>query len=243
MSLDSSGTPTRYFFVHMQKTAGTSLLLRLQHHFGERAVYPYEERAGYRSSFSVEDLRACFEEDGEVLRVVAGHFPLGVAYMLGVPFTTFTILRDPVERTLSFLRQQQERAPEFANATLEEIYDEPFRRAWLLTNHMVRMLGQNAAEVEGGTIASDEENLERAKQSLTDELDIFGFQEDFESFCTELTNRYGWDLGPAVRANTTAPLPAPEGLRERIALDNAADVELYRYARALRDQGIDSRSA
>ena len=29
----------RFFFVHLQKTAGTSLRIRLQHQFGEAAVY------------------------------------------------------------------------------------------------------------------------------------------------------------------------------------------------------------
>ena len=32
--------PTRFFFVHLQKTAGTALFRRLRHHFGPDAVYP-----------------------------------------------------------------------------------------------------------------------------------------------------------------------------------------------------------
>jgi hypothetical protein len=227
----------RYFFVHLQKTAGTSLLLRLQSHFGEQAVYPTpKHKTGLRSSFSVDDLQRSFTEDHASLRVVAGHFPLCASRMLGVPFSTFTVLRDPVERTLSYLRQQQQQVPELADMTLEQIYDDPFRRGWLLTNHMVRMLGQTEAELAEGTMAPDDENLRRAKGNLTGELDLFGFQEHFEEFCTDLERRYGWDLGSSVRANTTTVVPAPEDLRERIRRDNAEDVELYRYALDLRDQ-------
>jgi hypothetical protein len=32
--------PQRFFFVHMQKTAGIALRQRLINHFGEAAVYP-----------------------------------------------------------------------------------------------------------------------------------------------------------------------------------------------------------
>ena len=36
----------RYFFVHLQKTAGTTLFRRLKHHFGAAAVYPMPEYQG-----------------------------------------------------------------------------------------------------------------------------------------------------------------------------------------------------
>ena len=54
-----------------------------------------------------------------------GHFPLCTLELLGGSFTTLTILRDPVERTLSALRDQQERSPELRGAPLELIYDDP----------------------------------------------------------------------------------------------------------------------
>ena len=39
--------------------------------------------------------------------MVTGHFPLCTTELLGGAFTTFTVLRDPVERTLSYLRHHR----------------------------------------------------------------------------------------------------------------------------------------
>jgi hypothetical protein len=62
-------------------------------------------------------------------------------------------------------------------------------------------------------------------------VDLFGFQDSFDGFCVALGHRYGWDLGEPVRANTTPPSTASDGLTERIRLDNWADVELFEFAR------------
>src|SRR5262249_45818350 len=67
-------------------------------------------------------------------------------------------------------------------------------------------------------------------------LDLFGLQEHFDEFCGELQTWYGLDVGPPLRANTTEPEDVPPGLAERIADDNALDIELYEYARALYDE-------
>ena len=228
--------PRKFFFVHLQKTAGTSLLIRMRSHFGERGVYPTPEERGIVTSFSVDLLTERFAARRDEIQVVAGHFPLAVAQMLGEPFTVFTVLRDPVQRTLSYLRQQQADVDQFASASLDEIYDDPWRRSWLLTNHMVRMLGQNVEELAAGTMAPDDENLDRAKQALTEQIDLFGFQEGFDEFCAALGHRYGWDLGEPVVANATPPSNASEQLAARIREDNWADVELLEFARRLTDR-------
>jgi hypothetical protein len=44
--------------------------------------------------------------------------------------------------------------------------------------------------------------------------------------------RFGWDLGdPDLTANRTQAVEVSDELRDRIALDNAFDVELYEFAR------------
>src|SRR4029450_4497148 len=96
--------PQRFFFVHLQKTAGTALFVRLPHHFGPAAVYPMPEYQGSPESvLDVALLAARFEQHRREVRVVTGHFPFCTVDRLGVPFATFTVLREPVERALSFL--------------------------------------------------------------------------------------------------------------------------------------------
>ena len=80
----------------MQKTAGTSLFIRMRHQFGQRAMYPTaddgpQEEAVLNTECVVERFNARRDE----VRVVTGHFPLCVTELLGVPFSTFTVLRRP----------------------------------------------------------------------------------------------------------------------------------------------------
>ena len=120
--------PRRYFFVHIQKAAGTSLFRRLKRQFPPAAVYPNDTDGDpIARVISVDHLRRRFAERGDEIRVVTGHHPLATAELLGGGFTTLTILREPVERTLSYLRHHRLRTPADAQLTLEGVYDDPFR--------------------------------------------------------------------------------------------------------------------
>ena len=226
--------PKRFFFVHLQKTAGTTLFRRLRHHFGPDAVYPTPAFQGsVEATLHVPRLVERFAAHRDQIRVVTGHFPLCTAELLDADFDTFTLLRDPVERTLSFLRHQLEVSPQFAGATLEEVYADPLCRDGLLRNHMVRMLSLTVDEMTDGAltqVAVDAKRLERAQTNLVERIDVMGVQEHFDAFCHELSGRYGWDLGESHIANRTTPVEAPEALRRQIAADNEMDAELYRFA-------------
>lgn len=227
------GAP-RFFFVHLQKTAGTALFRRLRHHFGVEAVYPRPDEQGTPEVvLGVDRLRTRLADEPGAYEVVTGHFPLAVVELLPPGCRTFTLLRDPVERTLSFLRHQREVEPRFAEASLEAIYDDPVSTSGLLQNHQVKMLSMTASEMTDGALSPvvvDDEHVERAKANLRDRIDVFGLQEEFEAFCDDLAGTFGWDLGESVFMNRTKPAPSDEALRRRIAADNEPDLELHRYA-------------
>ena len=79
------------------------------------------------------------------------------------------------------------------------------------------------------------DDLERAKQALSG-VDVVGLQDRYREFCGELETRFGWDLGPERHANTTQPEPVSAAFRQRIAADNALDVELYEFGVELVDK-------
>ena len=59
---------------------------------------------------------------------------------------------------------------------------------------------------------------------------MLGLQDHFDDFCDDVSARFGWGLGAPLYANRTPAEAAPQHLRERIAADNALDVELFAYA-------------
>jgi Sulfotransferase family len=230
----------RFFHVHVQKTAGTSLRRRLQHHFGERAVYPDASDGieKVEAVISIEHLQERYRVRRDEIRLVTGHFPLCTAEILGDEFTTLAVVRDPVERTLSYLRHQRRDLPEDRDKRLDEIYDDPWRFHGVVHNHMVKMFSLTPEEATAWMMTHVEfppERLERAKEGLAS-VDVLGLQERFDEFCDELSRRFGWDLGAPKSDNLGERDEVSDAFRARIAEDNAMDIELYEFARRLYEE-------
>ena len=243
--MTSAREPRRFFFVHMQKTGGVSLYMRLQREFGEEAVYPAPsdgDPEAVMPQLFPNILERQWRSRRDEIRVVTGHFPLCTTELLDAEFTAFTVLRDPVERTLSYLRHHRDLSPGEADRPLESIYEDPERFRPFIENHMVKMLSLRAEEMTNGmmtVIDLDRGRLRSAKRALR-RLDDFGLQHDLEGFAQRIARRFDWRLGPTVHENVTRPAEVPDSFRKRIAEDNALDMELYEYAitqRRKRDRG------
>ncbi len=231
--------PTRFFIVHLQKTAGTTLRDRFRATFDDLAIYPNttDGRDKRISVISLSHLLERWKARRDEIRLVAGHFPLSTVQLLDAKFVTVSVLRPPVERTLSYLRHQKKLNADDRERSLEQIYDDPFRFNGLVRNHMVRMFSLAADEMGPGDgvltdITDSEERLEAAKRGVAG-LDAFGLQPHFEEFWQEFAPLHDLKLGTPIRSNATEPEDAPARLVERIRSDNALDVALYDFAEQL----------
>ena len=228
--------PERFFFVHLNRTGGTALLRRLRAQFPPEAIYPGPgDGEPPTSTLSVEHFFERWDTRGSEIRLVAAHFPMAAIDRLGVPFRTFTVLRDPVDRTISNLGHFRQVTPEAQGRSLETIYADPLRFD-VVHNHMVKMFSLTPAEMTNGMLSEvtfTPERLQRAKDRLAG-IDVIGLQSDFAAFCAALEARFGWTLGPEAFMNRTLEaIDASDAFRAQIARDNADDVELYRFGRAL----------
>jgi len=231
--------PTRFFIVHLQKTAGTTLRDRFRETFADPAIYPNATDGKDKriSVISLAHLLDRWQDRRDEIRLVAGHFPLATVELLDADFVTLSILRPPVERTLSYLRHQKKINPADRERSLEEIYDDPFRFNGLVRNHMVRMFSLDADEMQTGDgvltdIDDSTEYLARAKEAVAG-LDGFGLQSRFEEFWQDFAARHTLEIGQPLRSNTTEPEDAPGHLVERIIHDNALDIAFYDFAENL----------
>ena len=234
-----TGREQRFFFCHLQKTAGTTLIRRIRSDFPPGAVYPERPEDARNPDvarvISVPRLVEEWERRGDEIRVVTGHFPLCVTEVLGAEFVTMTVLRHPLERTISYMRHHRRRTPADADLTLEEVYDDDLRFNGLIHNHMTKMLSLTPEEMEDGVLTRVEftpERLERAKERLSG-IDVVGLQEEFDSFCAELSERFGWSLDDQLSPKQHPPEELEPAFRDRILDDNAHDLELYDFGRRL----------
>lgn len=215
--------------------------LRVAFDGDEAAIYPNrtDGPSKARLSISVADLLERWEVRRGEIRVVAAHFPLSTVGLLDADFVTMSVLRPPVERTMSYLVHQQRLHRKDRESSLEAIYDDPFRFDGLIRNHMTRMFSIGADEMRQGdgvltNTPDTPERLARAKDGL-ESLDALGLQPRFEEFCDSVAERYDLDLGAPLRSNVNPRYDGevPPSLVRRIEEDNAADMELYEYAEAL----------
>ena len=91
----------KFFVVHLQKTAGTTLRDRFRNTFSDEQIYPHKKDGPdiLHAIISLSHLRKRWQERGDEIKLVAGHFPLSTTELLGGPFTTLCVLRPPLERT------------------------------------------------------------------------------------------------------------------------------------------------
>jgi hypothetical protein len=237
--MPADGQP-RFFFVHVMRTGGTTLEQQLRRTFPRAEVYPDPDLdfpdGDIMYHLEVSYLLGLPAERRRRIRLFYGHFPFVVTEMLGADFVTITLLRDPVERTMSLLRVLREQREAWRDLTLDQLYDDHNMFPRLIHNHQTKLFSITAADRPQSyrdEISVDGARLELAQQNL-ERVDLIGLTEQYGEFVATARARFGWQLSEQTRLNTAAAaLDDSSALRDRIAADNAIDMELYAYARAL----------
>lgn len=213
--------------------------MQFRHLVPEAALFPNKADGNPLTvgpQFVPDRLREGWASRGETLRVVIGHYPACLMDELGGDFLGMTVLRDPVERTLSLLRHHWVIHPEEADRNAWSIYRDPVRFHGQIHNHMVKMLGMTSEEMgpQGmlTRLECTQAHLDRAKRRL-ESMALVGLQDDLLSFCTALQQQYGFQVDCRPRVNVTEATVVPPGLTERIVEDNSLDLALWQFAREL----------
>jgi Sulfotransferase family len=231
-----SADEQKFFFIHVMKTAGWTLREHIMANFERDQVYPWPrfEPDMVRANVMLECLTDLPASRRDRIRVYAGHFPFVAVELLGEKVTTITILRDPVERTLSFLRQRKSVHHRDGGVSLEEIYEDPFLFPALIRNHQAKLFAltvDDQPESYMHSLEIDTTRLALAKRNL-ERVDVVGTQDRFDELMSELGHRFGWRRGPIEKRNASPKTPgdAPGSFRRRIADENQADMEFYEHA-------------
>src|SRR3954451_7558367 len=239
-AVTETGSETReiLFFVHIMKTAGTSFLSYMRENIDTAHIFPTlddDPIVAYLDTHALRDIPA---DRRATLRAYAGHFPAYATEIVGAT-KTVTLVRDPVERVISMLKQRQRRgAPPVRealahapNRTLEQIYEDPEERQWFdnVQTRVFAMRAEDNLKTFFDFYPLDRARLDDAKARLAS-FDVVGLTEDFTCAARAAEEAFGWKpLTHNPRWFVAPPMPVPETLRARIAEDMKWDREFYDF--------------
>jgi hypothetical protein len=247
MRYQPAKTPETVIFLHILKTAGTTLDQILLRQFPSHQIYA----TGLISQQGVARFQNMSEAERSQYRLVKGHMTFGIHEYIAGPWAYFTFFREPIERTIShfyYIRRSPDH-PSY-NFIHENQVDlkQCLELGWadpMLYNSHTRLLSDAWAKVPPGECT--EEHLQKAKANLS-RIKVVGLTEQFDTSLLLLGRAFGWKHLYYSRQNVTADRPSQRNLSpETMAAVQAAnrlDIELYDYATALfaeqvRQQGPD----
>jgi hypothetical protein len=230
-----------FFFVHVMKTAGTTFVTQLRSQFPGAALYPtrgvdWSDPSDVESYMSIARVVGLPPERRSAIQFYAGHFPYMVCDLIDPDLTTLTMLREPIERTVSHLKHLKREKAQYAPLPLEEIYDEANVFRPYIENHQTKifsMTPDDGARAILRPITIDEDRYAMAQRNLA-AVDVVGLTEKYDDFVADVRNRFGWwpdGVDPRNRFNESSEAwgVTPE-FRARIAEENHYDVAFYAYA-------------
>jgi hypothetical protein len=233
-----------HVFLHVPKTAGSSLRTVLSRHYGARHVLYFDLGAGDRRSMPEIAAALRSRMAGREIRLITGHQFLGLHEALREPCLYFSMLRDPVERVLS------EYFYAFTyphHAQREEIVSGRLSPMAFLTGPRHGGGDAQARQLAG---RSARPVLEAALANLESSIAAIGIAEEFDRSLLLMARRLGWAPPLYIARNVTKLSPEQAALRQAARREAAAhrhrfatDIALHEAARARFEAGIAAEGA
>jgi galactose-3-O-sulfotransferase len=224
---------TQVIFMHLSKTAGTTLRQIILAQYGSDAVRHVD---GCSPSEPAEHVRRLPASERDGIRAFVGHMAFGLHRVLSGPSTYVTLVRDPVERLISHYHYSLSdvTAPLHGEVvskgmTLKD-YVERSEAAWEFNDGQTRLLG---CDMLRWPCASSTDLLERAKRNIEERFAVVGTTERFDESVLLMRRALGWDWPLYRSAKVAHDRPRKEDVTDdalrAIVARNELDAELHRY--------------
>ena len=216
---------SKLVFIHLPKTAGTTVREILRHQYGPDAICGiYDGDPGF---ISQEAFAALTPDERDRYRVYCGHFSYGLHQQITAESHYYAMFRDPVERIVSYYHHAMRHAPMFKGrpVSLMKFLD---RKDWQIDNLYTRMISGEAAAFGKCTDAM----LAQAIDNVARRFVCVGLQNKFDASIALLAIRLQWEESPAYEPlNVGAGRPSLDYFSnrelDRIRELNELDMRLY----------------
>lgn len=226
-------------FLHIPKAAGSTLLHIVRRQYNPSSIFDID---GKNPLESIKQFKLLQKNKTEATQAVMGHMYFGAHEFLPQSSTYITMLRDPIERIISFyyyvLRNPDHNHYNLItskNLSLKDYVKSGIGKQ--LDNGQTRLLsGIDALDVEFGSCS--ETMLSRAKLNIKKDFAVVGITEKFDESLLLMKSKLNWKKSilytkTNVTQNRPKKLDFPEVDLREIEKQNEFDIELYRYAQEL----------
>ena len=234
--------PKPVVFLHIPKTAGSTLYRIIETHYPWKNIYTIWQTG------TLEEFKQLSPEELAKIEMLRGHFAFGLKQQLPATAAYFTILREPVDRVVSYyhficrsprhycyqqVTQGQMSLEQFVTSQIDTLAD----------NGQTRLLANLSSghEIPFGQCTTG--LLAQAKENLQTQMQVVGLTERFDETLFLLRAAFGWQKIRYSRQNvSTERKPATTlqpATRKAIQECNQLDIELYRFAETLFETQLD----
>lgn len=224
-------------FLHIPKTAGTTLHDIIERNYDPAAVCTF----GSDAHAAVADFKNLSLNEREQVRLLRGHMAFGLHEYLPITDDYFTILRDPVDRVISYynfiLRTPDHYLYQIIQSSNMSLSDLLRSKLPLMMNDaQVRLLSGVWGDIAFGGVT--DEMRQTAESNLREYFVVAGITEEFDKTLCLLREELNWGSNiqyerqnVSQRGLTQQQLPA--GTIDLIRHSNKMDIALYTFAKGL----------
>lgn len=213
-------------FIHIPKTAGTTLREIVYNQYDESYVAPLYSEKQY---MSVEEFAKLPDDRKNASKAIIGHFPFGIHSVLPNKQTSYaTFLRAPQKRLLSLYNHLRNHQFAGADVSLLEMLEQPIGTQF--KNHQSRLIsGVGASEI------SDDQLYKRTIENIEKHFTFIGLTERFDESLLLASKLLAWELLPYFSKNVatqwsadyTVEITENEELLSLLKNLNSVDQKVY----------------
>jgi hypothetical protein len=223
-------------FSHIPKTAGTTLTSIIERQYDPSVIYKTEPDSFQKSLDLFKELP---DAKRASLRLILGHMIFGFHEFLSQPYTYVTVLRDPVDRIVSYyyyilsypghylhntVRSQKMSLMDLVSSGISKEFD----------NLQTRRLSAND---KVGFGQCSPEMIEQAEQNLQEYFGVVGIMERFDETLLLMKSTFAWKSCYYEKINVTKNRPkkhdVPKDVLDVISEYNKLDIELYKRTKTM----------
>jgi hypothetical protein len=223
----------KFFFVHVPKTAGSSLQKMLADQFRQEVIYPNESwRKKNRGHLYLPIFQQFAPKNLLDFQLIMGHMPMAAAELMPQPIHILSFLRHPYQRCLSRLNFESKLRLSFNPDTWESIPDK--LKASLYNTQTLYFADKSKDDFLywKNWMRMDEKALKQAKENL-EACSFIGLTDRFSESIALSERTFGWRFSQAyhvLKSPQKFNLSLSEEFWRAIKNNNEYDMELYEFA-------------